>query len=79
MGECVNQTIEVLAIGTRVTIDAEIPATIRRIEIRGPQHDQISYECVWWDERTRKSEWLSPDELTTKESQHMPVTFVRKT
>lgn len=59
--------IEVLAIGTEVTIDGDIPAVIRRIEIRGMGDNKlISYECVWWDERVRKTEWLEADEMKPK-------------
>ena len=53
--------IEVLAIGTQVVIDAEIPATIRAVTIYSPTH--IKYLCVWWDERSRREEWLLPDEI----------------
>jgi hypothetical protein len=64
--------IEVLAIGTEVTIDGEIPATIRGICIRSESN--ITYECVWWDERSRKIEWLTVDEIKPK-SEHKAITI----
>lgn len=71
--------IEALAIGTEVTIDGDIPATVRRIEIRGLGDNKlISYECVWWDERVRKTEWLEFDEIKPKAG-HKTVTIRPRT
>lgn len=64
--------IEILAVGTEVTIDKDIPAHVRRVEIRGINHQQISYECVWWDERVRKAEWLERDEIKPR-AEHKTV------
>jgi hypothetical protein len=55
------ETIEVLAIGTQVVIDAEIPATIRAVTIYSDTW--IKYLCVWWDERSRREEWLLAEEI----------------
>jgi hypothetical protein len=57
--------IEVLAIGTQVVIDGEIPATIRAVTIYSDTW--IKYLCVWWDERTRREEWLLADEIKAQE------------
>lgn len=65
--------IQVLAIGTTVIVDGEIPAVIRGVSIRGPH--RVSYDCVWWDERTRKSEWLDADEFEVKEPRLQVVKF----
>jgi hypothetical protein len=65
--------IEVLAIGTEVTIDGDIPAVIRGITIYSPEW--IKYECVWWDERSRKEEWLTIDEITVKTPATSTVKF----
>ena len=54
--------IEVFAIGSKVTVDGDIPATIRAIEIRG-EIGLISYQCVWWDERNRRVEWGTASEI----------------
>jgi hypothetical protein len=54
-------TIEVLAIGTQVVIDGEIPATIRAVTVYSDTW--VKYLCVWWDERSRREEWLLADEI----------------
>lgn len=56
--------IEVHAIGTLVIIDGDIPATIRAVTIYSEHW--IKYLCVWWDERTRREEWLTADEIQIK-------------
>jgi len=53
--------VEVLPIGTQVVIDGEIPATIRAVTIYSDSW--VKYLCVWWDERTRREEWLLADEI----------------
>jgi hypothetical protein len=59
-------SIEVLAIGTQVIIDGEIPATIRAVTIYSDTW--IKYLCVWWDERTRREEWLLADEIKPQDA-----------
>ena len=56
--------IEVLALGTEVLIDRDIPATIRGITIYNEHW--VKYLVVWWDERKRVEEWLPPDEFVVK-------------
>lgn len=53
--------LQIHAIGTAVIIDGDIPATIRAVTIYSDTW--IKYLCVWWDERTRKEEWLTADEI----------------
>lgn len=65
--------IEVYAIGTQVTIDGDIPAVIRGVTIYSPAW--VKYLCVWWDERQRKEEWLTEDEIAVSEKSHQTVTF----
>jgi hypothetical protein len=60
-----NDTIEVLAIGTPVTIDGEIPAVIRAVTFYSEHW--VKYLCVWWDERSRREEWLLADEIKPAE------------
>lgn len=62
--------IEVFAIGSRVTIDGDISAVIKAIEIRG-EIGLVTYQCVWWDERNRRVEWVSAAEIqpSTERSQ----------
>jgi hypothetical protein len=45
-------------------MDGEIPAKIRAVTIHSPTW--IKYLCVWWEERTRKEEWLHEDEFTVQ-------------
>lgn len=66
--------IEVLPIGTSVIIDGDIPAVIRGITIYSEHW--IKYDCVWWDERTRKDEWLTVDEIKVKDSTRSTVRFI---
>jgi hypothetical protein len=66
--------ISVLAIGTQVTIDGDIPATIRAVTIYS--NTWVKYCCVWWDERTRREEWLTRDEIQVEEVRHAAVKFV---
>jgi hypothetical protein len=63
--------IEVYAIGTAVIIDGDIPATIRAFTIYSDTW--VKYCCVWWDERTRKEEWLTADEIQFKGNATMGV------
>lgn len=55
-------TIEIIPVGSKVFLDGEIVATIHAVEIRGMPHS-LMYQCIWWDERMRKSEWVRPDEI----------------
>lgn len=64
--------IEVFPIGTHVTIDGDIPATIRGITIYSEHW--VKYQCVWWDERVRKEEWLAEDEIKP-EAEHRKVSI----
>lgn len=66
--------IEVLSIGTPVIIDGDIPATIRAVTIYSEHW--IKYLCVWWDERNRREEWLTADEIQVKNGQHTSVKFI---
>lgn len=69
--------IEVLQIGQKVTIDGEIPATITAINIRPATGGyRITYEVMWWDERSRKTEWVDPFEIDTTEPKKHSVNFV---
>lgn len=58
--------IEILEIGSDVVVDGEIPAKIIAVELRGVP-PLITYQCVWWDERARKSEWVTETEVRPKD------------
>lgn len=58
--------IEVISVGSEVVIDGEIPAVVKRVCIEDDA-GCLTYECVWWDERTRKSEWFRPNEIKAKD------------
>jgi hypothetical protein len=51
--------LEVIEIGSSVMLDGEIPATVTGLEVRGAEH-LLTYQVTWWDERSRKSEWVTP-------------------
>ena len=66
--------IEVMQVGSPVTLADNIPARITGILI----HDKcrITYECVWWDGQTRTSAYLEEFEVTrADETQGMTVGF----
>ena len=52
--------IEVYAPGSDVLIDGVISARIIAVLI---EEKGISYQCVWWNERERKIEWLAASEV----------------
>ncbi len=60
-------TIEVLKIGSSVSIGAygqwDIPAEISAICIRS---GDIQYECSWWSDRVRYTEWFPADQVSVK-------------
>jgi len=65
---------EVMQVGQPVTISDNIPAIITGIAI--DEKCRITYRCVWWDRRTRKSEWLEQFEVTrADETQGMTIGF----
>lgn len=66
--------IEVHAIGTHVIIDGDIPATIRAVTVYSPAW--IKYLCVWWDERNRKEEWLTEDEIQVRTPSAQTIKFL---
>lgn len=65
-----RETIEIWPIGSAVLIDGEIPAKITAIEIRGDVH-LVTYQCAWWDERKRQSEWLTEAEFVPQGARPM--------
>lgn len=69
--------IEVYELGIDVLIDGDIPATLTAINIRPAQSGsvRIMYEVTWWDERSRKSEWLEPFEVRPKDAKHQQIAF----
>lgn len=65
--------IEVLRCGSEVVIDGDIKAFILSIDIR---RGVISYQCCWWDERTRKTEWVTEEAVRPiDESKTMRIRF----
>jgi uncharacterized protein YodC (DUF2158 family) len=56
----------VIEIGSPVNIgtaDDPIHAVIQAVSLRGVGGSVAQYECVWWDGKTRKSEWIGEDEI----------------
>lgn len=70
-----SNAIEVYEIGSQVVIDGEIPAIVTAISVRGIEH-RLQYEVTWWDERTRKSEWVEPFEIRAQEAKTRTMKFV---
>ena len=69
--------IEVMQVGSPVTISDDIPARITGILIG--ENCGIQYQCAWWDGRTRNNEWLEQFEVTgTDEAQNMKIGFSSK-
>ena len=54
--------MELIAIGEPVLV-GDIKVEVAEILIRS--RNSISYKVVWWDGRTRKSEWLESFEVST--------------
>ena len=62
------------AIGVSVRIADDIPAVITAVCVRSGT--SVTYECVWWDGRNRKCEWLTTDEIEADdESEEMTIGF----
>ena len=56
----------VIEIGSTVSIgtnDDPIGAVVQAVSLRGKGGAVAQYECVWWDGKTRKSEWVGEDEI----------------
>jgi uncharacterized protein YodC (DUF2158 family) len=71
------QEMEVIAIGSDVLIDGEIPAKIMAFEVRG-EVGLVTYQCAWWDERSRKSEWLTEGEIKPANGAHKTIRITPK-
>jgi uncharacterized protein YodC (DUF2158 family) len=66
MAERESKQRNVIEIGSPVNIgtaDDPIHAVIQAVSLRGPHGAVAQYECVWWDGKTRKSEWVGEDEI----------------
>ena len=55
------RTIEVMMIGSPVTIGDEVDATITGVSIREKCH--VTYEVSWWDGMTHHCKWLEQHEV----------------
>ncbi len=63
----------VFAIGSKVKIDGDLTAVVLGVTMRS---SGVSYEVVWWEERSRRSEWLYDFEVSAvKGSKTMEVGF----
>lgn len=70
-----SDVMEVYAVGSEVLLDKEIPARIAAINISGTEH-KLEYQCTWWEERTRKSEWVTPQEIHRAPDRRKTLKFV---
>jgi hypothetical protein len=69
------KTIDVYAIGSEVLLDGRVSARIVTIRI---EPGTVVYECVYWDELARRSEWVEaweilPDGEKTRTARVNPV------
>lgn len=53
--------IEVIPVGSIVYIGDDVPATVMAIWIRANNH--VSYECSWWNGRSREEKWVEAFEV----------------
>jgi hypothetical protein len=67
--------IEVLAIGSSVLVDGDIPARILAFEVRGD--GLVTYQCAWWDERKRQMEWLTEAEIKPRGTERTRISITR--
>lgn len=66
--------IEIIQVGSPVTIADDIPAKITGILIN--DKCRVTYQCVWWDGQARNSGWLEEFEVTrADETKRMAVGF----
>lgn len=66
-------SVVLFAVGTTVTIGGHIDATITGVMI-GPSLS-VSYECAWWDGRSRTTAWLKQNEVSRKDESTMPLSI----
>lgn len=70
-------TIQVYELGSECLIDGEIPARITAVSLRPALNSvRVSYEVTWWDERSRKCEWVEPGEVKPKTERSGTLHFV---
>lgn len=56
--------MQILCAGAAVLIgpeDDQVEALVAAACLRG---DAVTYECIWWEGKTRKVEWLAEHEVT---------------
>lgn len=54
-------TLEIYELNAHVLIDGESA--------------RVSYEVTWWDERSRKCEWVEPSEIKPKDAKRATLQF----
>ena len=67
--------IEVYPIGSHVCVvrPEEFLAMVVAVSIRG--EGRVSYECVWWDGKTRRCEWLETCEVHSRDTTRQRIGF----
>ncbi len=53
--------IELIQVGSPVTVGEDIQATVTGIAIDAKC--RVTYQCAWWNGRDRQSEWLEQFEV----------------
>jgi len=57
--------IEVMMVGSPVTLGGQVEATITGVCVREKCH--VTYECAWWDRRTYNCKWMEQHEVERRE------------
>jgi len=57
----VRETIAVFAVGTEVDLGKNLKGTV--LEVLISENDKVQYKCIWWDGKSRTTDWLSSLEL----------------
>lgn len=57
--------IELMMVGSPVTVGEKVDATITGISIREKCH--VTYECSWWDGNTHNCKWLEQHEVRRRD------------
>lgn len=67
--------IEVWELGSILTLTSDILVTVVAICIKG---GAVTYQCVWWDGRQRRCEWIEECEIVYRERPTQRIGFKTK-
>lgn len=67
--------LRIYPVDSEVVIGDDIQARITAVCLRGLAGTSVTYECVWWDGRSRRSEWLTESEIKSQENTIVGIGF----